>query len=200
VAVDRTRLLHGPYIAPPLHRGDHAVCLYRDSEVVVTSWSDARIPWPRCRRAGHRAGTGLLVNEELARAIRFESSLALQHWFGVSVITVWAWRKALGVARFNEGSARLHTEGNRRKGAALRGKRLPAEQVERRRQMALALNLGRNLPAGYHGPWWTAKELALLGTMPDGELAARIGRTLGAVRVMRTRLGIPTALDRRQRQ
>jgi hypothetical protein len=191
--------LHGPYTSPPLRRGDHAVCLYRDSEVVITSWSDARIPWPRCRRVGHRAGPGLLVNPELAGAIRFESSLALQHWFGVAEVTVWAWRRALGVKRFNEGSAQLQTEGNRRKASAIRGKKLTAEQVERRRQTALALALGRHLQPGYHGPWWTTMELALLGTMPDGELAARIGRTLGAVRVMRTRLGIPTALDRRQR-
>jgi hypothetical protein len=113
--------------------------------------------------------------------------------------TVWEWRKALGVKRFNEGSARLQLEGNRRKGARLRGKRLPAEQVERRRQRAIALNLGRHLQAGHHGPWWTAKELALLGTRPDDEVADRVGRTVGAVREMRTRLGIPTALDRRRR-
>jgi hypothetical protein len=111
VAADLTRVLHGPYTPPPLRRGDHAVCLFRDSEVVITSWSNARIPWPRCRRAGHRAGPGLRVNEELARAIRLESSRSLQHWFGVSEFTVWKWRKALGVERFNEGSARLHTEG-----------------------------------------------------------------------------------------
>jgi hypothetical protein len=42
---------------------------------------------------------------------------------------------------------------------------------------------------------WTRKEGVLLGTMPDGELAARIGRTAEAVRVMRTRLGIATTLD-----
>jgi hypothetical protein len=29
------------------------------------------------------------------------------------------------------------------------------------------------------GPGWTAEELALLGTMPDTEVAARIGRTKG---------------------
>jgi hypothetical protein len=30
------QLLHGPYGAPPLQRGDTATCLYRDSEVLIT--------------------------------------------------------------------------------------------------------------------------------------------------------------------
>jgi hypothetical protein len=55
---------------------------------------------------------------------------------------------------------------------------------------------GKRRPGGRP---WTAKELRLLGTVPDEELAARIGRTAGAVRIMRTRLGIPSAEDRRRR-
>jgi hypothetical protein len=145
-----------------------------------------------------RAANGRLVNEELARAVCLESSLSLQHWFGVSEFTVWKWRKALGVERFNEGSTRLRQAVNVEQAAKLRGKQLTAEQVERRRPTALTLNLGRNLPAGYRGPWRTAEELALLGRMPDADVAARIGRTTRAVRIMRTRLGVPTALDRRK--
>jgi hypothetical protein len=142
----------------------------------------------------------MLANEELAHVVRLESSLALQYWFGVAEVTVWAWRRALSVDRFKEGSRRLRQAVNVEQAGKLRGRPLPSEQREPRRQTALALNLGRPLPAGYHGPWWTKKELALLGTMPDGEVAGRIGRTNGAVRVMRTKLGIPTALDRRQRR
>jgi hypothetical protein len=51
---DRVRLLFGPYCPPPLKRGDRAFCLFRDCDVVVTSWTDARLPWPRCRREGGR--------------------------------------------------------------------------------------------------------------------------------------------------
>jgi hypothetical protein len=74
------------------------------------------------------------------------------------------------------------------KGAAvLRGVNLPAEQCERRRQTALDVNLGQHLRPGSHGPHWAADELALLGTMPDEQVAAETGRTIGAVKVMRGR-------------
>jgi hypothetical protein len=45
---------------------------------------------------------------------------------------------------------------------------------------------------------WKQEELALLGTLPDDEVAARIGRTTNAVRVKRTKLRIPTARDGRR--
>jgi len=35
----------------------------------------------------------------------------------------------------------------------------------------------------YHGSGWTDEDLALLGTRADAELAARIGRTVAAVRI-----------------
>ena len=193
------QLFHGPYHAPALRRGDWATCLFRDGDVIVTGWSDARIPWPRCRRPGsHGGGSGLLVDEELARAIRLESSLAIQYWWGVDVTVVWRWRKALGVGRLNEGSARLRNELNKELGAGLKGKRLPPEAVERRRRTAAELGLRPLQPPGDRP--WTKKELGLLGTLPDAELAARFGRTEKAVRVMRLRRGFPSARDCRRRE
>src|SRR5215471_13282499 len=97
---NHVRLLHGPYTARPLRRGDWATCLFRGGEVVFTGWSDAPISWPRCRvLGGHGGGSGLLVNEELARAVRCESMLAIHFWWGASAGTVWRWRRALGVRR-----------------------------------------------------------------------------------------------------
>jgi hypothetical protein len=84
-ADDRTRLLYGPYRPPRLRRGDRAFCLYRDGDVVITSWSNARIPWPLYVRLGGRAKPGPLVNETLVAALRREASVGLQHWFGVSM-------------------------------------------------------------------------------------------------------------------
>ena len=46
---EKAALLFGPYRAPALHVGDRTHWLYRNAEVVVTSWTDAPIPWPRCR-------------------------------------------------------------------------------------------------------------------------------------------------------
>ena len=53
---DRVKLLFGLYRSPALRRGDRAHCLFRDCLVVVTSWTDAPIPWPRCRIVGGSGG------------------------------------------------------------------------------------------------------------------------------------------------
>jgi hypothetical protein len=74
---DHVRLLHGPYAPPPLRKGDHAFCLLRDCVVVVTSWTAARIPWPRCRALDQHGGGGMLLDEERARAVRQESMAAV---------------------------------------------------------------------------------------------------------------------------
>jgi hypothetical protein len=200
---DMPQLLFGPYQAPRLRVGDRAMCLVRDCLVVITSWSDAPISWPRCRTLESRGGgSGLLVEDELARAIRNESALAIKYWFGVkSGAAVWRWRKALGVARMeSEGSRRLIRAAVETGATVQRGLRLPADQVERRRQTAIELNLGQHLQTGYHGEHWTEADLQLLGTLPDAQVAAIIGKTVTAVRVKRTKLGISTAEDGRKRK
>jgi hypothetical protein len=73
---ERVKLLFGPYKAPPLKRGDRAFCLVRDCEVIITSWTDALIPWPRCRAVDSPGpGSGLLVDEGLARAVTHQARL-----------------------------------------------------------------------------------------------------------------------------
>jgi hypothetical protein len=142
----------------------------------------------------------LSETDELARAIRSESAAALRHWWGVGEKLVWRWRKAFGIGRADtEGSARLIRAASQQGAAVLRGTTLPPEQVERRRRTAADLNLEQHLRPGYNGgPRWSAEDLALLGTMPDEEVAAQIGRTTGAVRCKRTQRRIPTACDRRR--
>src|SRR5262245_49181891 len=52
---ERLRLLHGPYTAPPLKRGDRTFCHLRDAEVLITGWSDTPSPG---RAAVRWAATG----------------------------------------------------------------------------------------------------------------------------------------------
>src|SRR5262245_40530724 len=160
---DKTKLLFGPYRPPALKVGDRALCGYRDAEVVVYDWSSAPAPWPLCYQVGSRgAGKGILVDDELARAIRHESAVAVQYWWGVCQKTVCKWRAALGIFRTDaEGSRRLILQ------SAVNG--LNA----RRRGAAGEIRL------------WTAAELDLLGTLPDAEVGFRTDRTYHAVRTMR---------------
>src|SRR5438128_1980140 len=106
---DKTALLFGPYKAPALKPGAVTSCLYRDRDVRVFGWTAARIPWPLCWVVGSRTGgKGILVEEELARAIMHESATAIGYWWGVCRVTVTKWRRALGIGRKDaEGSLRL---------------------------------------------------------------------------------------------
>ena len=73
----------------------------------------------------------------------------------------------------------------------MRGKPLSPEQVEQRRQTARALNLGQYLEAARRERAWPAKHLALLGKLPDAEVADRTGRSANAVRQKRNKLASP---------
>jgi hypothetical protein len=158
----------------------------------VVSISAGPIPWPKVIPLGQRSQPSLLLAGDLERAVRVESVAAVCYWWGVSGRTVWNFRKALGVGRMTEGTTRLLLHNAQAGADVLRGVKLDEAQVEQRRRTAVELNLGQYVQggAGYNGTRpWTDDELALLGTMPDADLAARIGRTLNAVRVMRGRAG-----------
>ena len=143
----------------------------------------------------------MLVDDELLRAIRTESALALKYWFGVGSRAVWNWRKAFGVVKWGtEGSRRLLNALSEAGAEVTRGRRLSSKQVEQRRLRSIKLNLGRYLKPGYHGRWWSKREIGLLGKLPDEKVAKRIGRPVNGVRLMRTLLGIPSANGRGQKK
>jgi hypothetical protein len=97
-----------------------------------------------------------------------------------------------------EGSRRLRHIHNAENADAKRGEALPPETIER--MLAAALQGGRRPPDRWAATGWTPAQLALLGTAADEAVAAQIGRTLRAVRVMRIRQGIPTVCNRRRRE
>jgi hypothetical protein len=192
--------LHGPYRAPRLHVGDRAMCLYRDCLVQVTGWTDAPISWPRGIPVGRKGHPSLLVDEELARAVRNEAVVAIRYWWGLSAGVVQRWRRALEVnRRTNPGTRRLMLAASAKGADAMRGVPLSEEQVEQRRRNAIENNLAQYLQTGYHGPWWTAEDIALLGVLPDEEVARRTGRSYDAVRRQRLLRGIPNPTPRRRR-
>ncbi len=184
---ERIQLLFGPYRAPPLKKGDRALCLYRDRQVVITGWSDAPISWPLCMAFGSPHGRpGPLIDEELARAIQHESLSAIQYWWGVSDTTVKKWRRRLGVTRKNnEGTRRLMLDTIEH---ILEGRSETARKAAAGRRRSLRVSRGR-------AAIWSQDELALLGRMPDKEVAQRTGRSLGAVNKKRKELHLPALTE-----
>jgi hypothetical protein len=76
-----------------------------------------------CRGAAGRRRSRSVA--ELARAIRQQSATAIRFWWGVSVQTVWRWRRALGVTRTsNPGSRRLIVAGGETGRGGYQGARL----------------------------------------------------------------------------
>lgn len=191
-------LIGGPYSPPAVRRGDRVMCLYRDGDAIVTTWTDAPIPWPRCRAVGSGSGSGLLMSEELARAVRTESAESLRYWFGVGVKAAWNWRKWAGVAgkTTTPGSKLAHDRVSRAGGQAMRERGWSED--ERDGIAETSRRIGRR-PERWRGCRWTAEHDAQLGTDTDEALAARFGRTESAVRVRRSKLGVPMFDDRRRR-
>jgi hypothetical protein len=68
--LDKQRLLHGPYKAPRLHVGDRAECLMRGT-VVIKSWTDARISWPKGLPVASKGHPSLLLDDVCVRRIAF---------------------------------------------------------------------------------------------------------------------------------
>jgi hypothetical protein len=158
--------------------------------VVITSWTDARIPWLRCKRQG-KSHPSLFLDDELARAVRAESAAAICYWWGISQGVVHRWRRFLDVTRTNNPGTHRLVKANAQAGAeAAKSKEWTGEERAAKSELARRLDFGRYLKPGYHGPRWTAKERRMLGKLPDDEVAQRIGRTVGAVRVKRVELGL----------
>jgi hypothetical protein len=100
---DRLHLWRGPYHMPRCRVGGRLLCAGRGA-VRVVGMLEAPIPWPQARNHGRPF---LSVCGGLARAVRTEAAIAVAHWWGVTPLTVWTWRKALGVGAATPGTSRL---------------------------------------------------------------------------------------------
>jgi len=181
---DRVRLLYGP---PPLKRGQRVTCAIR-SVMRVTNWTDGRLPWPKGVVIGRRSAPSIVVDDELARALRHESAVAIRHWWGVSAKTVAMWRRELDVRRADpEGSRRLIQAAAKAGAAVIKTRVWTAAELRARSRRATKLGLGRHLD---HTPKWTAEQIGLLAIFSDRAIATHTGRTANAVRQVRRRFGI----------
>jgi hypothetical protein len=99
--------------------------------------------------------------------VRHESAEAIMHWFGITSGTVANWRRVLGVTKKNnEGSLRLV---------------LSAIQQSLDSRFGESLGRGNSpYPPRGRAAVWTLEEIALLGALPDAEVACRTSRSLPA--------------------
>jgi len=153
VQSDRYPLI-GRYATPRFRYGKFVMCEMR-GEVEIVGLTDAPIPWPIGKRGRHKA---IVLYGALVKAVRRESSLAIQHWFGVGPFTVWKWRKALGVDRNTEGTSQLFSENSQTNPAVIEGLAKAhgkAQDPERRAKIAAAQR-GRQRPASAMQAAWEA--------------------------------------------
>ena len=108
--IDAPPLIGGPYAAPRCRVGRPLACLLR-GDVEVDGMTEAPVPWPYTRHRGDdvpkSAWPMLIICGDLELAIRTESVRAVAYHWGVTANTVFRWRRALGVERMTEGTARL---------------------------------------------------------------------------------------------
>lgn len=211
-------LLFGPYAPPPVRVGQKVACEARDREVICGGLVDVPIgPWPRMRKTGRPA---LIVTGSLVKALKQESELAIAYWWGVSVTTVWAWRKAVGAEIHTPGTRKLLSgnadiwrasdycealmQHNAKAFAAKQSadrKGIPAlpqtraallKAAKKRKTKAHRAAIGAANKGRKPVPAhpWTREEEKLLGTTFDRHVAKALGRTVAAVRNRRHTLGI----------
>ena len=105
ITMQKVRLLGEPYL-PPACRVDSVLYdVARDEYYKVGGWTDGRISWPRRKKNGTPS---LICTEELARALRTESAMAITYWWGMSQGTICTLRGLLDeVGKSTPGTKKL---------------------------------------------------------------------------------------------
>ena len=108
----------------------------------------------RCLPVGTKGHPSLLLDDELARAVRTEAAAAIRFWWGVSHGVVRHWRKVLEVTRTNNPGTHRLVQANAEAGAeAIKAKEWTDEERDAKRRLAKKLKLVRHIKPGFHGPW-----------------------------------------------
>jgi transposase len=192
---DRVALVGGPYAAPQVSRGDRLDDAALGS-VIVGGYTNAPIPWPRRMKAGRPS---LILCGDLISAVEVESEIAIAHWWGVGVVTVWAWRKALGIGRVTEGTERLYRD--------LKAEKLPDDLAARGRERAAKPDAKAKMAATKRGrpaPPQTRAALLAAAKAPKSEawrqqLAERNRARAEAERIDRRSRNLPVSTVTKER-
>lgn len=185
----RFDLRHGPYHSPRVRVGGRLFCENLGT-VKVCKFSDGPLAWPLCT-VGERGGPAFVLCGDLVRAIRLEAAEAVAREWGVHRCTVSRWRQILGVKQFNPGTHDLFLK--------YQGKALTAETTARGRASQTPANqvdwaLKRREEGRTRKRHWIDSEDAMLGTMPDHELARRLSCSARTVSLRRRELRIAPLL------
>lgn len=219
---ERCRLLYGPY-KPPLVRDGFLVDAVR-GKVRFSHFTNAPIPWPKCKKPKSRSGGGSgghVLCGDLVRALTDESASAIAYHWGVCHGTIIKWRLALGLKGRSAGSWRLMNigvelarlpESQAKRSGAMRGKvlskkhkiRLHAGMKEGWKERFAARReayrrTGRFPKATKSDPWIPEEE-KLLAKYSTTDLARILKRTPKSIQARRISLGIrlrPPVVQRR---
>ena len=182
----------GPYYPPAVQIGDMVECA-RFGVVRVIAWSEGPLPWPLCSTGGTRS---LILFEDLERAVRAESRLAVALAWGVSKPTITEWRRHLEVGHNNAGSRARHRAIVSRVITPTQN----AEGLERAHSLDVRLQIEERRRAGAPpSSRWTPDVVDLMGVETDVEIASRVGCHAVIVGIERRRRGIRTAARNRGR-
>jgi transposase-like protein len=209
---ERCRLLYGPY-EPPLVKGGFLVDAFR-GKVRFSHFTNARIPWPKCKKTKSKSGGGsggFVLCGDLVRALTDESASAVAFHWGVSHGTITNWRRALELRGLNAGSHRLmeigvelarRPESRAKNSASKQGKVLSRthkihlfaamkagwkERFEARRN---AYRRTGRFPQATKSDPWIPEEEKLLAKHSTTDLVRIIRRTTKGIQARRIALGI----------
>jgi hypothetical protein len=217
---DRYKLRFGPYRAPRCRVGRWLTCAVR-GRVRVVAISDAPIPWPQCRVTRGGRPSLIVCGDLLRAIRRESNQAVAAWWGVSSfTVTKWRHAVGVpavneGTSKLHAEwmPERLDDEARRRLHKALRsperGAKIAAAQRGRKRAPETVARMRRARKGFRHTPearakmrqallqrhardgFWKPEDDALLGTMPDVELAERLGRARSTVERRRYRLGVP---------